>query len=253
MNSGIIHGAILAGGAVMTTKIDNLVNAKSNGFKPALQELLAASYAESQLGNGAVYQGNGVRTGQTISLFEQGEIEFNKTELDVAVQGRGMFILTDQDGNIFYTRNGAFSVDANGILVHAASRYQVGTQAIQITAQQLGSLKIDEKGKVTCKGDDGKTDVELGFLELVDFPSRSNLKRERYGLFAQTALAGEEEIAMPGENGMGLLTQHALESSGTDLIGSLIEINDLSQYMMAVGQNAKIMHEMYRKVMDSMA
>lgn len=61
-------------------------------------------------------------TGQDLS---EGQIEQTSTGTDVAVQGDGLFILKDSEGNLYYTRSGQFEFNASGQLVDSVNKYQV--------------------------------------------------------------------------------------------------------------------------------
>lgn len=69
-------------------------------------------------------EGNGVVAGKASPVFVQGELRQTGNTLDVAVDGDGYFILR-KDGKTFYTRDGQFDFDKDGILVSRQSRMPV--------------------------------------------------------------------------------------------------------------------------------
>jgi flagellar hook protein FlgE len=73
----------------------------------------------SSLGAGGGSNGPGIGVAvQTISQqFSQGNITTSGNSLDVAINGGGFFQLTQTDGSVAYTRDGAFKLDKNGYLV----------------------------------------------------------------------------------------------------------------------------------------
>jgi flagellar hook protein FlgE len=67
----------------------------------------------------------GTRLSQNVTDLSQGTTEQTGTSTDAAIQGKGLFILRDTQGNVFYTREGHFQFDANGYLVDDVTGYRV--------------------------------------------------------------------------------------------------------------------------------
>ena len=61
--------------------------------------------------------GTGVRVVATEKLFTQGSVLQTDNALDVAINGRGFFQVLLPDGELAFTRDGSFKVDATGRLV----------------------------------------------------------------------------------------------------------------------------------------
>ncbi len=64
--------------------------------------------------------GLGMSASSIDTLFSQGNIETTGQSTDLAIQGDGLFIVK-KEGQSFYTRDGAFTLDSNGMLVHPGS------------------------------------------------------------------------------------------------------------------------------------
>ncbi len=64
--------------------------------------------------------GLGMSASSIDTLFSQGNIETTGQSTDLAIQGDGLFIVK-KEGHLLYTRNGAFTLDSNGMLVHPGS------------------------------------------------------------------------------------------------------------------------------------
>ena len=112
---------------------DNIANVNTPGFKAGrtsfadvLSQTLAGATAPSGTRGGVDPQqvGLGVRTGAVTNLFTQGGILTTNQPTDLAIQGEGFFILSDGSSN-YYTRAGAFEVDALGNLVDSVTGYRV--------------------------------------------------------------------------------------------------------------------------------
>jgi flagellar hook protein FlgE len=111
------------------------------------QELRGAgSPAANQGGTNPAQIGLGVRlTGVTVN-FAQGATQLTGRSTDFAIQGDGFFAV-DQGGTQEYTRNGSFSLDANGNLVTADGGFVQGWQAdpntgVVATTGGVGKLQI---------------------------------------------------------------------------------------------------------------
>ncbi len=103
----------------------NIANASTVGFKESRAEF-ADIYANSIGDVSSAVPGRGVRVTRVAQQFGQGSTEFTSSNLDMAINGEGFFVMRDTDGEQAYTRAGAFSVDRDGYVVnHTGSRLQV--------------------------------------------------------------------------------------------------------------------------------
>jgi flagellar hook protein FlgE len=92
---------------------DNIANADTTGYKTTSslfeQMVTASSTARS-------YSSGGVSVLARANITQQGLLAASSTPTDVAIQGAGFFVVKDAGGTSFYTRNGAFTPDRNGLL-----------------------------------------------------------------------------------------------------------------------------------------
>ncbi|MBD9425826.1 flagellar hook protein FlgE [Pseudomonas sp. PDM15] len=95
---------------------NNIANAGTAGFKQSRAEF-ADVYAASVLGSGSNPQGSGVLLGDVSQLFNQGNINYTQNALDLAINGNGFFV-TSNNGEISYTRAGYFGTDRDGYVVN---------------------------------------------------------------------------------------------------------------------------------------
>lgn len=112
---------------------NNIANASTVGFKASRAEF-ADVYASSLLGTGSNQIGAGVKLANVAQRFDQGTISFTNNSLDLAIDGNGFFVLSDQ-GARTYSRAGAFSVDNEGFIVSAS-----GSRVQGFTANDAGTL-----------------------------------------------------------------------------------------------------------------
>ena len=108
---------------------NNIANSSTTGFKTSRAEF-ADVYATSLLGSGGNAIGKGVSLTSVTQEFSQGNISFTNNALDLAINGNGFFLLSDEGASL-YTRAGNFQVDREGFLV-TNQGYRL--QAFQVNA-----------------------------------------------------------------------------------------------------------------------
>src|SRR5690348_16631348 len=115
----------------LETKLDvianNMANVNTVAFKKDRANFEDLFYRHRVLPGAQDGQGNPTSVGQQIGLgvkvsstqsdFVQGAFQQTNKELDVAIEGKGFFEVTDTNGQSAYTRAGNFSINANGQLV----------------------------------------------------------------------------------------------------------------------------------------
>ncbi len=98
---------------------NNIANANTVAFKSS-----RAEFADVYSGE-AIGMGNGVRLAEVRQAFTQGNVDITERQLDLAVSGKGFFIVND-NGSLLYSRVGAFGLDADGFVENSESeRLQV--------------------------------------------------------------------------------------------------------------------------------
>lgn len=120
---------------------NNIANSATSGFKSSTTAF-ADMFAASQVGLGT-------KVAKVIQDFGDGATTSTGRALDVALSGNGFFRLTDQNGNVYYSRNGQFALDANRNLVNTAglnvSGYPAsGIPAVIQTGANPGPLAIPD-------------------------------------------------------------------------------------------------------------
>src|SRR5437660_8860046 len=127
---------------------NNIANSNTVGYKDeramftdALYQLLNPASAPSATLGGIDPSalGHGVLVSGLDSNFSQGELQSTGRTTDIAIEGQGFLAVTD-GSRIFYTRNGALGLDANGYLVHLASGMRV--VALPPSTGSTGTLTV---------------------------------------------------------------------------------------------------------------
>jgi len=99
---------------------NNIANSSTMGFKESRAEFVDV-FATTFTGVSGNTPGSGVRVSTIAQQFSQGNIEFTSSNLDLAINGEGFFIV-DDDGAQAFTRAGAFSTDRDGFVVDSSGR-----------------------------------------------------------------------------------------------------------------------------------
>ncbi|MFE8153175.1 flagellar hook protein FlgE [Brenneria goodwinii] len=100
---------------------NNIANSETTGFKSASVSF-ADIFASSQVGLG-------VKVASVSQDFGDGTVESTERGLDVAISGTGFFRVTDENGSVYYSRNGEFSRDDEYNLVNSSGYYLTGYAA----------------------------------------------------------------------------------------------------------------------------
>ena len=121
---------------------NNIANSATVGFKSA-----SISFADIYAGSKV---GMGVKVAAVMQNFNDGTTTSTNNSLDVAISGNGFFRLVDSSGQIYYTRNGQFQLDADRNIISADGFQLTGYLATGTPPQiQQGSapgpLKISQE------------------------------------------------------------------------------------------------------------
>lgn len=210
---------------------NNLANVNTNGFKrdrAVFEDLLyqnvrqpgAQSSQDTTLPSGLMV-GTGVRTVATEKLHTQGNMVQTGNSLDISIQGRGFFQILRPDGNLAYSRNGAFQLDAQGQMV-TANGYLL--QPGITVPQNAQSITIGNDGTVSVTTPGSTQPTQLGNIQLADFVNPAGLQPIGENLFLETAASGNPQNGNPGLAGIGSVVQGSLESSNVNVVEELVNM-----------------------------
>ena len=223
---------------------NNLANVNTNGFKrdqAVFEDLMYQTYRQvgsqssedTQLPSGKAI-GTGVRVVATEKLHTQGNIVQTSNPLDIAIEGRGFFQILKPDGSLAYSRDGSFQLDSQGQIV-TANGYQL-QPTITVPSNAHG-LSIGEDGVVTVLVGNSTTPTQLGNIQLADFVNPTGLQAIGNNLFNETAASGSPQVGTPGLNGVGSLSNGALESSNVNVVEELVNMIETQR---AYEMNSKV-------------
>ena len=97
---------------------DDLANASTTGYKTntaMFDDLVTNAMNSTQ------YSSGGVQVMTRANITQLGLLTTTSNPTDVAIQGQGFFVVTDSQGDVSYTRNGAFTADSKGFLENNGS------------------------------------------------------------------------------------------------------------------------------------
>ena len=157
----------------LDTISNNLANVNTTGYKKVetgFKDLLSESF--DRLGypvyDKESYTGTGVKTAEWTRNNLQGNLLQTNLPTDIAIDGRGYFRVTTEDGSYAYTRDGEFRVDATGTLVTTEGyklsiNYENGYSAGN-PALKGENINIDKDGNLYLKN--GDTYNKIGTIPL---------------------------------------------------------------------------------------
>jgi len=128
---------------------NNIANVNTTGFKGSrvtFQDVFSQTLSAGSARTSPQQIGLGVGVGSTDLFTGAGSFQLTGRELDLAVEGNGMFIQKNSDGSIVYTRAGNFDWDPQGYLVNPGTGSRVqGWMANNAT----GAIGTTDRGSLT--------------------------------------------------------------------------------------------------------
>lgn len=210
---------------------NNLANVNTPGYKRSradFQELMyeeiktpgAASAEGTQLPSG-IQIGLGVRPVAVQKVFEQGDFTPTGNPLDMAVEGEGFFQIVKPDGDIAYTRAGAFKLDSEGRIV-TSEGYPMEPE-INIPSDTL-QITIGSDGRVSVTQPGSSASTEIGQIEVARFSNPGGLSSIGKNLFEETASSGVPTTGNPGTEGLGTIQQGFIELSNVNIVDEMVQM-----------------------------
>ena len=138
---------------------NNISNVNTTGYKSGtvnFQDTLSQTIRSGGDGRNPSQVGTGISVGSVSNDFGQGSLQNTGRTLDLAINGRGLFVVSDGNES-FYSRNGAFFVDKNGYLVNSDGFKVQSTEGdIRIYNGPVSNLQIEPDGAITGTNTDGE-------------------------------------------------------------------------------------------------
>lgn len=146
-----------ANGTEISVIGNNIANSNTVGFKA--ERATFEDIMSSSLGAGASGQvGRGSMVANVMPVFTQSSFDTTSNATDLAIDGRGFFVVKDPKSNrMYYTRAGDFIFNKNGLLVNPNDYVVQGWRVDEKTGQPVGDIgdidisKISSSSKPTSK------------------------------------------------------------------------------------------------------
>jgi len=233
-----------SGALVAQSQVDNvannLANVTSSGFKQTLLQVESAPTLDiyriqtdpGQASGRALpgvpvspyvgALGTGARVYDTPEDFSQGPLAQTNNPLDLALSGRNGFftILTPQ--GVRYTRDGQFTLDANGALRTADGNYVLGANGRQIVInRQQGAITVGTDGTISQAPQAGQSTAAatvVGNLQITSFANLTALRNEGDNNLVDTG------TARPATATGVSVQQGYLEKSNGNIVRSMVDL-----------------------------
>lgn len=210
---------------------NNIANVSTNGFKKSraeFEDLMyqtqkepgAATGMNSMSPNG-VQVGLGVKTASIQKSFETGHSQVTSNPFDIQIDGSGFFQVMTPDGQVAYTRDGAFKKDPNGKIVDKNGN---ALQPEITVPPNISGIEIAGTGEVRVITGLNDQPQQIGQIDVVNFVNPAGLKAAGKNLFTQTPASGQPLTSRPGLNGTGYLSQGQLETSNVNIADEMVNM-----------------------------
>ncbi len=263
MLRGIYTGAsgMIAQDARMDAIANNLANVDQTGYKKdltlfkAFPDMLLRRINDDGLGitPAGSYDtmpivgklGTGVEVNEVYTQFDQGSLQRTENNFDLALEGQGFFTVMTERGER-YTRNGAFTLNQDGVIVNhngyplmgenGPIRVQENNFTINERGEVIvnGALSSDPRDVVSITGNNWEEPIVIDRLKLADFENIREIKKEGDSLYRETEYSGPP---LPPLNLK--VVQGFLEKSNVSAIREMV---DMIEVQRAYEANQKTVH-----------
>lgn len=208
----------------MDTLTNNLANSATTGYKKegatsqSFDSILAYKIKDNSDSANARSIGKanlGVKVGETYTDYAQGAFRSTGNTFDVALSGKGFFAVacTNKAGETStkYTRDGSFTLNANGYLVTKDGDYVLNSSGSPIRLNPLQTASIDDRGNIY------QNDVLVTKLQVTDFTDYDYL--EHYGENYYQPIQGATIKASEAK-----VFEGYLEASNVQVVSEMVEL-----------------------------
>lgn len=225
---------------------NNLANVNTTGFKKSHVDFQSLFYqtlrqptisSSSGLNNFAVEVGNGVKVAATRTSFANGSLQETGHDLDLAIEGKGFFMIHLPNGEVGFTRAGSLRIDSEGYLVNADGCRLLSSQgnaspenSVSLDGQDLKYIQPDTDELVVYIAADGSVGTEKEIsnppvLELANCTNPEGLQAVGSTAYTLSQICGEVTIGQPGTEGdLGIICSGFLEASNVSIVDEMIRM-----------------------------
>ena len=172
--------------------------------------------------------------------FAQGIIENTNNPLDLALSGKGLFVVNGPNGPL-YTRNGNFKLSPNGA-VSTNEGYALMLQGgKQLKVDPTRPFEVSQDGTVKQNGD------EIGQLQIAEFKDRSSIVKQGFNYF-RNAGTQKPEVASSVQ-----VQQGKLEASNVNAAHGAVRLVGVMRQFEVMQKAISISNEMGRQAIEEVA
>ena len=198
---------------------NNLANAKTDGFKADMEQ----ARAMQAFGEGMPTRVFAM-TESPAQDFSAGPLITTGRDLDVAIEGKGWFVVQAADGSEAMTRAGALKIDPTGMLTNGAGHPVQGDNGPIFLPLPLAKVEVGTDGSISAlpQGAPANAIETVGRLRLVN-PDIKDLKKGNDGMFRMTnGQASEDDAGVKVVSG-------ALEGSNVNSVSEMVDLISLQR------------------------
>jgi flagellar basal-body rod protein FlgG len=145
------------------------------------------------------------------------------------------------NGDVAYTRAGAFKIDSEGNVVTADG---FPLEPPLVIPADATSISVGSDGTVTATTA-GQTEPQtIGQMQLARFANPAGLRNLGHSLLGATAASGEPITGAPGIDGMGSISQGMLEMSNVKVVEEMVNMITAQRAYEANSQAIRIADQM---------
>ena len=212
---------------------NNLANADTTGFKG--EQVMFSEYVTRSADGGRL---SFVQDRALARDLREGKLERTGAPLDVAIQGKGWFVVDTKAGDR-YTRNGHFKIDRDGRLVTASGEVVMGTGGAPIVfGRDDKDLTIHEDGTVRAGAN------TRGKLRIVSFENEHALRNSGDNLFRTGA--SPQDVASPR------VAQGMVETSNVQPVVEMTQMITALRTFQGAQQMIESEHDRQRALIDKL-
>ncbi len=218
---------------------NNIANVETTGFKK--DGMVTGSFANMLISrinaNGATAIGTmtlGANVAEQYTDYTQGSLDQTDRMLDFALTGDGYFAVTTQNGTM-YTRDGNFTVSADGYLVTNDGNYVQNTAGNKIYVGS-GTVSVDASGNLSVNG------AAAGTLKIVAFADNTLMQKAGNNLYTTT----QTPVAAAGTT----LKQGYLEASNVDMAEQIVNMMSINRTYEVNQRIVKMIDETLNKTVN---
>ncbi len=216
---------------------NNLSNVNTNGFKKERLEFKSLIYetikeaGDTNKGANPVNMqiGHGVRTVASVKAFDQGTFIRTENPLDIFIEGDGLFVVREKNGEERFTRDGAMKVslkDSKIMLTTSTGLSYLNTKGEPITFEGINpeNLVADTDGKFTIMKDGKPFDLNQQ-IQIVQFKNPQGLMSMGGSLFKETVASGDKMLESDNDNlTRSNILQGGLEGSNVQAVEEMVKL-----------------------------